>query len=59
MVASKQIKILTVDDRPILREGIASIIQGENPMVVVGEASPGGIGSSALVKVDCFFQNDS
>lgn len=41
MVTSKQIKILTVDDHPILREGIASIIQGENDMVVVGEASNG------------------
>ena len=41
MVNTKQIKILTVDDHPILREGIASIIQGERDMVVVGEASNG------------------
>jgi DNA-binding NarL/FixJ family response regulator len=41
MVTTKQIKILTVDDHPILREGIASIIQGEKDMVVVGEASTG------------------
>jgi DNA-binding NarL/FixJ family response regulator len=41
MVTTRQIKILTVDDHPILREGIASIIQGENDMVVVGEASTG------------------
>jgi len=41
MVSTRQIKILTVDDHPILREGIASIIQGENDMVVVGEASTG------------------
>jgi DNA-binding NarL/FixJ family response regulator len=41
MVTTRQIKILTVDDHPILREGIASIIHGENDMVVVGEASTG------------------
>lgn len=38
---TRQIKILTVDDHPILREGIASIIQGEKDMIVVGEASSG------------------
>jgi DNA-binding NarL/FixJ family response regulator len=32
---------LTVDDHPILREGIASIIQGEDDMIIVGEASNG------------------
>jgi len=41
MATTRQIKILTVDDHPILREGIASIIQGEKDMVVVGEASNG------------------
>ena len=41
MVTTRQIKILTLDDHPILREGIASIIHGENDMVVVGEASTG------------------
>ena len=41
MVITRQIKILTVDDHPILREGIGSIIQGEKDMVVVGEASNG------------------
>ena len=41
MVTTKQIKILTVDDHPILREGIASIIHGEKDMVVMGEASNG------------------
>jgi DNA-binding NarL/FixJ family response regulator len=41
MVTTRQIKILTVDDHPIPREGIASIIQGENDMIVVGEASTG------------------
>lgn len=41
MVATKQIKILTVDDHPILREGIAAVIHGEKDMVIVGEASNG------------------
>jgi DNA-binding NarL/FixJ family response regulator len=41
MVTTRQIKILTVDDHPLLREGIASIIQSEKDMVVVGEASNG------------------
>jgi len=37
----KQITILTVDDHPILREGIAAIVRGEKDMVVVAEASNG------------------
>jgi DNA-binding NarL/FixJ family response regulator len=41
MAITRQITILTVDDHPILREGIAAIIQGEKDMVVIGEASNG------------------
>src|SRR5215467_4462504 len=41
MQTTKKIRILTVDDHPILREGIASIIHGEKDMIVVGEASNG------------------
>src|SRR5277367_896622 len=41
MATTRQIKILTVDDHPLLREGIASIVQGEKDMIVVGEASTG------------------
>jgi DNA-binding NarL/FixJ family response regulator len=41
MVTTKQIRILTVDDHPMLREGIASIIYGEKDMSAVGEASNG------------------
>jgi DNA-binding NarL/FixJ family response regulator len=41
MATTRQIKILTVDDHPLLREGIASIVQGEKDMIVVGEASNG------------------
>jgi DNA-binding NarL/FixJ family response regulator len=41
MLTMKQIKILTVDDHPLLRQGIAAVIQGEKDMLVVGEASNG------------------
>ena len=41
MAATKRISILTVDDHPMLREGIAAVIQGEKDMTVVGEASNG------------------
>ena len=36
-----RIRVMTVDDHPILREGIASVIEGEGDMVVVGEATNG------------------
>jgi DNA-binding NarL/FixJ family response regulator len=41
MSTMRQIKILTVDDHPLLRQGIAGVIQGEKDMLVVGEASNG------------------
>lgn len=40
MMATR-IKILTVDDHPLLREGIAAVIHGEEDMVIVGEACNG------------------
>ena len=42
MMNTTRIQILTVDDHPLLREGIAAVIQGEADMVIVGEASNGG-----------------
>jgi DNA-binding NarL/FixJ family response regulator len=38
---TRQINILTVDDHPILRKGIAAVIDGEQDMSIVGEASNG------------------
>ena len=44
MVVGNKIRILTVDDHPLLREGIASMIERHEDMVLVGEAIRGAIG---------------
>ena len=41
MSTMRPIKILTVDDHPLLRQGIAGVIQGEKDMLIVGEAANG------------------
>lgn len=41
MNTSHKIRILTVDDHPVLREGIAAIVTGEPDMRVVAEAGNG------------------
>jgi DNA-binding NarL/FixJ family response regulator len=41
MNAAGAIRILTVDDHPMLREGIAAVLAGEEDMVLVAEASNG------------------
>ena len=38
---SKKIRILTVDDHPILRQGIAGLIADESDMILVAEAANG------------------
>jgi DNA-binding NarL/FixJ family response regulator len=38
---AKPISVMIADDHPLLREGIAAVIQGESDMVVVAEASNG------------------
>jgi DNA-binding NarL/FixJ family response regulator len=41
MNANNPIRILTVDDHPVLREGIAAILGSETDMILVAEASNG------------------
>ena len=41
MAGGNQIRILTVDDHPVLREGIAAVLAAETDMVLVAEAGNG------------------
>jgi DNA-binding NarL/FixJ family response regulator len=41
MTGNKKIKVLSVDDHPLLREGIAAVLQGEEDISLVGEAANG------------------
>ena len=41
MSAENRIKIFAVDDHPLMREGIAAVIGGQQDMVLVGEATNG------------------
>jgi DNA-binding NarL/FixJ family response regulator len=48
MTAGNKIRVLTVDDHPVFREGIAAILHGEQDIVLAGEATNGN------EAVDCF-----
>src|SRR6266853_6257440 len=37
----RPIRILSVDDHPLLREGVAALLSGQSDMTLVGEASNG------------------
>jgi DNA-binding NarL/FixJ family response regulator len=41
VIETRQIRVLVVDDHPFLREGIAAAINGQNDMILVGEATSG------------------
>jgi DNA-binding NarL/FixJ family response regulator len=41
MIAKQPIRILIADDHPMLRDGVAALIEGETDLVLVGEASNG------------------
>ena len=41
MSATPKIRVLTVDDHPLLRSGIAAVLEGEEDILVVGEATNG------------------
>ena len=47
-VSDKRIRILTVDDHPLLRDGIAALIEGQPDMELVGEAANG------LEAIECY-----
>jgi DNA-binding NarL/FixJ family response regulator len=40
-ISQRTIGILTVDDHPILRDGVASVIEGQSDMQILAEASNG------------------
>jgi DNA-binding NarL/FixJ family response regulator len=50
-IAGNRIRILTVDDHPLILEGIASVLQRQPDMELVGEASDGYQAIEAFAKL--------
>lgn len=48
----RPIRILTVDDHPLVREGIAAVLEAQPDMVLIGEASSGARQSLCSASVD-------
>jgi DNA-binding NarL/FixJ family response regulator len=44
MQSAKRISVLVVDDHPMLREGVAAVLELQGDMVLVGEAEDGAAG---------------
>lgn len=42
MTTQARIRVFSVDDHPLLREGIAALVNNQQDMVIVGEAATGG-----------------
>jgi DNA-binding NarL/FixJ family response regulator len=41
MDSTERIRVLTVDDHPVLREGIAALLESQKDTLLVGEAANG------------------
>jgi DNA-binding NarL/FixJ family response regulator len=50
-IIARKVTVLIADDHPLLREGIAAVIQGEPDMMVIAEANNG------LEAIDCYRQH--
>lgn len=54
MKPESPIRVLIVDDHPLMREGVAAVLEGQEDMIVAGEASNGSeaLGSYRTLKPD-------
>jgi DNA-binding NarL/FixJ family response regulator len=50
-VGNKEISVLIIDDHPMMRGGLRAVIEGEDDMVVVGEAADGAEGVDLFTRL--------